>query len=214
MEQMKKRIRRSGMWLAGAALVCAPLVCPPPAQAGELRISAAALERTLTWSLFSGPEGRAYLRGGPGKAECAVSLDSPKLSFAGQRILLHLHTVALIGPTVRGRCLGISLVKELDVSMLPVAQGQSIAFTDVQLERLSGSRELDFVLMPFLRRTVPSSLRVDAAWLLKKTLENSRERTGYAMKLDRLVVHSMAITGDRLVVDVDGDLNIDRVRLI
>ena len=190
-------------------LSLALVIFVPAARAGELRISAGALERTLVASLFSGPEGRAYLRGGPGKAECPVSLDSPRLSFDGQRILLHMHTVAFIGPTVRGRCLGISLVKDVDVSMLPVAQGQSITFTDVRLEKLSGSRELDFLLMPFLRRTVPSSLKVDAAWLLRKTLENSRERTGYAMKLERLVVHSMEVSGDRLVVDVDGDLSID-----
>ncbi len=201
---MSRRAGRWASWLAAAALACAP-----GADAGELRISAGALERTLAASLFSGPDGRAYLRGGPGKAECAVSLESPRLSFAGQRILLHLHTVAMIGPTVRGRCLGIGLVKDVDVSMLPVAQGQTIAFSDVRLERLSGSRELDFLLMPFLRRTVPSSLKVDAAWLLKKTLENSRERTGYAMKLERLVVHSIEVAGDRLVVDVDGDLSID-----
>ena len=195
--------------LARLVLLLCLLPGAASAHAGELRISSGALERTLIASLFSGPEGRAYLRGGPGKAECPVSLESPKLAFAGERILLHLHSVARVGPTVGGKCVGFSLVKDVDVSMLPVAQGQTIAFTDVRLERLSGSRELDFLLMPFLVRQVPSSLKVDAAWLLRKTLENSRERTGYAMKLERLVVHSIVIAGDRMVVDVDGDLSID-----
>jgi hypothetical protein len=185
------------------------LLCLLPARGAELRISQAALEHTLVASLFSGPDGRAYLRGGPGKSGCPVSLDSPKLTLDGRRILLHLHAVASIGTTVHGRCLGINLVKDVDVSMLPAAEGQSIAFTDVRLDRLSGSRELDFLLMPFLSRQIPSSLKVDAAWLLGKALENSRERTGYAIKLDRLVVHSVTVESTHLLVDVDGDLSID-----
>ena len=63
--------------------------------------------------------------------------------------------------------------------------------------------------MPFLSRKVPSSMKVNAATLLRQVLAQSLQSTGYELKLDRLKIHSMQVQGDALVVDVDRDLSVN-----
>jgi hypothetical protein len=63
--------------------------------------------------------------------------------------------------------------------------------------------------MPFLSHKVPSSMKVNAATLLRQVLAQSLQSTGYDLKLDRLKIHSMQVEGDTLVVDMDGDLSVN-----
>ena len=91
----------------------------------------------------------------------------------------------------------------------PSPRGESIGFNDVRIEHLSGSSDLDFLLTPFLSRKIPSTLKVNAAALLRKVLARSNETTGYTMTLDRFEVQSMQVDDDTLVVAVDGDLRIE-----
>jgi hypothetical protein len=76
------------------------------------------------------------------------------------------------------------------------------------VDKVSDHQELNFVLNPFLSRQIPSSMKVNAADLLRKALEGSTASSGYKVTLHRLKIHSMQIVGDNLVVDVDGDLSI------
>ena len=179
----------------------------PCCHAVELKFSSGSLERTLKSQLFTANGGYYYLRGGPPSA-CYVSADSPHVYFSGDRLVVHLHTSASLGTQIRGECIGLRLAPSVDVSMVPVAEGETIGFRDARIERLSGSRELDFILMPFLSRKVPSSMKIDAAVLLRQLLSKSAENTGYTLTLDRLKIHSMDVEGDTLVVDIDGDLSV------
>jgi hypothetical protein len=180
----------------------------PIAHAVELKISAQALEHTLKTQLFNGPNGRYYIKGDINSA-CYVDADSPKVSFSGDRIFVHVHTSAKLGTHLRSTCIGIGLSPDADVSLLPDAEGETIGFRDAHIEHLSESRELNFVLMPFLSHKIPSSMKVNAADLLRKVLAQSQQSTGYDLKLDRLKIHSMQVEGNALVVDVDGDLNVN-----
>ncbi len=185
------------------------LFCVSPAiHAVELKISAQALEHTLKTQLFNGPDGRYYIKGDIHSA-CYVYADSPKVSFSGDRIFVHVHTSARLGTHIRGACIGIGLSPESDVSLLPDAEGETIGFRDARIERVSESRELNFMLMPFLSHKIPSSMKVNAADLLRKVLAQSLQSTGYDLKLDRLKIHSMQVQGDALVVDLDGDLSVN-----
>lgn len=184
------------------------LAAVPAAHAVELKISAQALEHTLKTQLFSGAAGRYYIKGDV-NSPCYVYAESPKVSFAGDRIVVHVHTSAKLGTHFHGACLGVGLSPDADVSLLPDAEGETIGFRDARIERLSESRELNFVLMPFLGHKVPSSMKVDAATLLRQVLAQSMQSTGYDLKLDRLKIHSMQVVGDTLVVDVDGDLSVN-----
>jgi hypothetical protein len=187
------------------ALFCC--VAAPRSRAVELKVSSAALERTLVTQLFTKDAGRFYLRGDAHSA-CYVYAESPKVEFAGDRVMVHLHVRARLGTSLHGDCLGIGLSRDVDVSVAPVAEGETIGFQDARIDKLSGSRELDALLMPFLMRKVPSSLKVNAATQLRQLLVKSSETTGYDISLDRLLIHSMSVEGDALMMDLDGDLSV------
>jgi hypothetical protein len=174
----------------------------------EMRVSRDALERTLKQQLFGGAgAGRYYLKGSPQSA-CYTYAESPQLVFAQDRIVVKVMTHSRLGRAVKGACLGLALRVPAEVSLSPAAEGETIGFRDARLDKVSDQRELNFVLNPFLSRQVPSSLKVNAADLMRKALEGSTATSGYKVTLERLKVHSIQVDGDALVVDVDGDLSV------
>jgi hypothetical protein len=191
--------------LACSLLLLAGSACP--AHAVELRVSREALERTLRQQLFNGPGGRFYLKG-TAKTACSVYADDASVTFVQGRIVVKVRTRARMGKSLGGACIGISLSPLAEVSVAPYGEGETIGFKDAQLLRVSDQRELNFLLTPFLSRQVPSSMKVNAADLLRKSLEDSTATSGYKVTLGRLKVHSMQIDGDSLVVDVDGDITV------
>jgi hypothetical protein len=88
----------------------------------ELTVSRQALERTLKQQLFSGPDGRYYLKGTPHSA-CFIATEDPHLSFEQGRIVVRVKTVARLGTAVGGACLGVSLTLPAEVSLAPDAEG-------------------------------------------------------------------------------------------
>jgi hypothetical protein len=178
------------------------------ATAVELTISRQALERTLRQQLFSGPDNRYYLKG-DARSACFISTEDPHLSFERDRIVVRLKTRARLGKPVGGACLGLSLTLPAQVSLTPNAEGETIGFRDAQLDKISDQPEINFVLAPFLRRQVPTSMKVNAADLLRKALAGSTAASGYKISLDRLKIHSVQIDGDKLIVDADGDLSVE-----
>ena len=178
-----------------------------PCRAVELKVSRDALQHTLKQQLFSGPDGRYFLKGNA-RSACAVFADDAQLSSAADRILVRIKTHARLGKSMGGACLGVSLAPTAEVSLAPYGEGESIGFRDAQVVKVSDQRELNFLLMPFLSHQIPSSMKVDAADLLRKALEGSTATSGYKVTLDRLKIHSVQIQGDALVVDADGDLSV------
>jgi hypothetical protein len=178
------------------------------AHALDVKVSAQALERTLRAQLFSGPDGRYYIRGNATSA-CYVYAEEPHVSFKDDRVMVHVRTHAKLGTALRGACLGVALTTEADVSVFPEAQGESIGFRDARVEKLSESRELNFLLVPFLSHKLPSEMKVNAADLMGKLLSQSVASTGYALTLDSLKLHSMLVDHDALVVDVDANVKVD-----
>src|ERR1700761_9859810 len=118
------------------------------ASAIEVKISAQALERTLRAQLFNGPQGRYYIKG-DATSPCYVYAESPRVTFVQDRIVVHVHAKSKLGTSVHGACLGVSLTTDTDVSLIPEAEEESIGFRDARIERLSESRELNFILPPF-----------------------------------------------------------------
>jgi hypothetical protein len=190
---------------AAAGLGCGLLTVQ--SHAVELKISRDALERTLKQQLFSGPDGRYYLKGSAASA-CYVYAEDPKVTFAGDRIVVRVKTHAKLGTSVRGACLGISLAPSSEVSVAPDGEGETRGFKDARLEKVSDQKELNFLMSPFLAHTVPSSMKVNAADLLRKALADSTAASGYKVTLERLKIHSILIEGDDVVVDVDGGIGV------
>jgi hypothetical protein len=109
---------------------------------------------------------------------------------------------------VHGACIGFTLAPTSEVSVAPDGEGETLGFRDARLERISEQRELNFVLAPFMSHQVPSSMKVNAAELLRKALQDSTATSGYKVTLERLKIHSIQIQGDSVIVDVDGDLSV------
>jgi hypothetical protein len=190
-------------------LACALLLSAArAASAIEVKISSQALERTLRAQLFNGPEGRYYMRGDI-KSACYVYADSPHVTFMQDRIVVHVHARAKLGTSVGGVCIGVSMDTNADVSMVPEAQEESIGFRDARIEHLSESRELNFLLVPFLDRKLPDQMKVNAAVLMRQLLSQSTQTTGYAFTLSSLKLHSLFVEGKMLVLDADAGLNVD-----
>ncbi len=200
-----ERIRRS----LPAIVLFALCVFPGrDACATEVRISAKALERTLRAQLFTGPEGRYYLRGNASSA-CYVYAGDPHISFRGDRIVVEVKTRAKLGTPLHGSCLGVGLSDVAEVSLVPDAEGEDIGFRDARVERISENRELNFLMAPFLKNKLPGQLRINAADLMRKVLSGSSQKAGYTFTLSSLKLHSLLVHGEALVLDVDSDLNVD-----
>ena len=93
--------------------------------------------------------------------------------------------------------------------LVPQAEEESIGFRDARLERLSTSKELNFLLVPFLSGKLPQQMKVNAAALIRQLLSRSTETTGYTLTLDRLKLHSMMIEGQVLDADLDADIGVN-----
>jgi hypothetical protein len=189
-------------------LVLLTVFIVPNAKAIEVKVSAQALERTLKAQLFDAADGRNYMRGDATMA-CYVYAESPKVSFKDNRIVVHVHTRAKLGTSVRGTCVGVSLNTEADVSFIPEAEGESIGFRDARIEHLSENRELNFLLIPFLSRKLPAEMKLNAADLMRKLLINSAATTGYTLTLSSLKLHSMLVEGQALTLDLDANMHVD-----
>ena len=173
----------------------------------EMKVSRQALERTLQQQLFGGPDGRYYVKGSPQSA-CFTYAENPQLTFVQDRIVVKVKTHSRLGTSLKGTCLGLSMSVPAEVSLAPEAEGETIGFRDARLDHVSDQKQLNFILNPFLSRQVPSSMKVNAADLLRKALEGSAVSAGYKVTLDRLKIHSIQVAGDWLIVDVDGDLSV------
>ncbi len=189
-------------------LAAAVLLFAPAAHAIEVKVSAEALERTLKAQLFSGPDGRYFLKGDP-TTPCHVYGENPRITFKDDRVVVHIHTHAKLGTSIHGSCIGISMTNDADVSFIPEAQGESVGFRDARIESLSGNKELDFLLVPFLSRKLPQQMKVNAAELMRTLLVQSPKTTGYTLTLTRLKLHSMLVQDKSLVVDLDASLNVE-----
>jgi hypothetical protein len=177
------------------------------ARAIEVKVSAQALERTLRTQLFNGPEGRYYMRG-DATTPCSVYAEDPHVTFKDDRVVVHVRTHAKLGKALRGTCVGVSLNTGADVSVVPDAEGESVGFRDARIEKISESKELNFLLVPFLSHKLPSQMKLNAADLIRKLLSQSLASTGYTLTLDTLKLHSMLVDHDALTIDVDAAMSV------
>lgn len=207
LEHLQEREYPNTMRKIVLLLFLAVLVAVPSAQAIQLKITADALERTLRKQLLTDEYARYYVKG-DAKSACKVYVENPHIFFSQDRVYIDLHTYAQLGTGFAGKCLGITLSTNAEVSVLPDAQGENIGFRDARVEKISDSKELNFLLTPFLSHKVPGSMNVNAATLFRQLLTKSTETTGYKISLDRLKIHSMQIQNNMLVVDLDGDLSV------
>jgi hypothetical protein len=194
-------------WRTVAGSLLLAVLSLVPCHAVELKVSRDVLQRTLKQQLFSGPNGRYYLKGNA-QTPCFVYADDAQLSFVQDRVVVVIKAHAKMGKTFGSSCFGLSLNTAPEVSLAPVGEGETIGFRDARLDKIVDQKELNFFITPFLSHQLPSSMKINAADLLRKALADSTATTGFKVTLDRLSVHSMRIESDNLVVDADGDISV------
>jgi hypothetical protein len=191
--------------LVGSLLLLAGAVASSGAV--ELKVGRDVLQRTLKQQLFSGANGRYYLKGSD-KTPCYIYADDAQLKFAEDRVVVLIKAHAKMGKAWGNSCLGIGLNTAPEVSLAPFGEGETIGFRDARLDKVIDQKELNYFLTPFLSHQLPSNMKLNAADLLRKALADSTVTTGFKVSLEKLVVHSMHLEGDNLVVDVDGDISV------
>lgn len=195
-------------------LIFVLLVFSLPARAITLRVSAPALERTLRNQVFTTPPPkpdlppRRYLHGN-GSSGCSTFIDTPQVSFAADRVIVHVHTHANFGASIRGHCLGIWINTESIVSFIPQAEGEVIGFRDARIDKLTDSAELNALLEPFLARRMPQEMRINAADLMRTLMIHAPGQTGYTLSLRSLNLRSMQVQASELVVELDAEVAVD-----
>jgi hypothetical protein len=192
-------------------LALLPIVCCASASAIEVRVTAPALERTLQHQVFNQPDAdgrldRHYLKGNASKG-CSVYADEPHVSFKDDRVVVSVKTHAKLG--IGKSCFGISITSESQVSFIPEAEGERVGFRDAHIERLTGNKQLDALLEPFLAKKLPQEMKVNAADLLRKLLVKAPDSTGYTLTLEMLQINAMEVDRQDLVVDLDARLRVD-----
>ncbi len=198
-------------WAITFAFLCS--IGQPAAHAIEVRVSAPALERTLKAQLFKvpGPDGkpsRYYLKGSATSA-CYTYADEPRVSFKDDRVVVRIKTHSKLGTALKGTCLGISLATETEVSFIPQAEGEVVGFRDARIDHLSESKELNFLLEPFLSKKLPQEMKVNAAELMRTLLVHAPDSTGYTLNLKTLKLHSMQVQDQVLDVDLDAVIQVE-----
>jgi hypothetical protein len=171
----------------------------------ELTVSRDALQRTLIKQLFSGPSARYYIKGNP-QTPCYTYVQDPQIQFLQGRIVVQMKTFSKLGKQFGNSCLGINVATPAAVSLMPDGQGETLGFKDARVDSVSNVKEVSFLLAPFLSRQIPSSMRVNAADLLRKALAGSTASSGYYVALDRLQIRAIQVQGDLLVLDADGNI--------
>jgi len=125
-----------------SAVLCVSLVLLAstaiPSSSGELKVSREALWRTLKEQLFSGANGRYYLKGSP-RTPCSIYAEDPQLIFVPDRIRVGVKTHARVGTSVHGACIGVSLAPNSEVSVAPDGEGETLGFRDARVERISSA---------------------------------------------------------------------------
>ena len=123
--------------------------------------------------------------------------------------MVRVHTAGKLGTQMGGRCIGFPVSMNTIISLAPTSEGETIGVTDARLDRISDSGEVNFILSPFLTHKLPSSIKINAATMLREILTKSTETSGYPLTLERLDLRQVRVAEKFLVVSYDSDMRID-----
>ena len=125
------RLLRAAALLAGGTA--------PSAAPSKCKVSRDAIERTLKQQLFSGPDGRYYLKGNAQSA-CFIYAEDPKLTFVQDRIVVRVKTHARLGKPWAAPAWAFRSRIPAEVSLAPDGEGETIGFRDARVDRVSDQR--------------------------------------------------------------------------
>ena len=139
----------SAAFLARTLLLAAVLAAGPAAEAAEVTLSHAALERVI-WQVLLTEGGRGYFEGGPEDTCRFAFVQEPKVTAAGGRLRIRFLFSGRAGAEVAGRCVGPGDTFEIFVSGVPAlaaGEAQTLRFelpaADCSMVSAAGERVVE-----------------------------------------------------------------------
>jgi len=197
--------RLPGKLLAAGVMVTVSTLGPPVADAAEVTLSHAALERVV-WQVMLTEGGRAYFEGGLDDTCRYAFVQEPKVSGANGRLHVRFLFSGRAGAQVGERCVGPGDTFDLVVSGVPALSRGELYLEDLRVEAP------DTAYFRLVSGLVESQLRQRLRYPLKQDLDRIAATVGapagYSMSVESLEMSQVQVDADALRVSLDVGLSI------
>ena len=197
--------RLPGKLLAAGVMVTVSTLGPPVADAAEVTLSHAALERVV-WQVMLTEGGRAYFEGGLDDTCRYAFVQEPKVSGANGRLRVRFLFSGRAGAQVGERCVGPGDTFDLVVSGIPALSQGELYLEDLRVEAP------DTAYFRLVSGLVEEQLRQRLRYPLKQTLDRVAATVGapagYPMSVESLEMSQVQVDADALRVSLDVGLSI------
>jgi hypothetical protein len=200
---MRHRCLPVGRLSPGRMIALALSLWGANAQASEVKVSLAALER-IVWSTLLDERGRYYLEGGPADTCRYAFVQEPKVSAAGERLVVRFVFSGRAGVTVAGRCAGPGDTAPIEVSGVPrYAQGD-VLLAEMRVE----APETNYfrLVAPLVERQLRERLRYPLRRMLETSLAEASAAAAFRLALDALTVRAITVEPSGVRVAFDGSI--------
>jgi len=191
--------------LAAGVMVTVSTLGPPVADAAEVTLSHAALERVV-WQVMLTEGGRAYFEGGLDDTCRYAFVQEPKVSGANGRLHVRFLFSGRAGAQVGERCVGPGDTFDLVVSGVPALSQGEFSLEDLKVEAPDTAyfRLVSGLVENQLRQRLRYPLRQD----LDRVAATVGAPAGYAMSVESLEMSRVQVDADGLRVSLDIGLSI------
>jgi hypothetical protein len=191
--------------LAAGVMVTVSTLGSPLADAAEVTLSHAALERVV-WQVMLTEGGRAYFEGGLDDTCRYAFVQEPKVSGADGRLRVRFLFSGRAGAQVGERCVGPGDTFDLVVSGVPALSRGELYLEDLRVEAP------DTAYFRLVSGLVENQLRQRLRYPLKQDLDRIAATVGapagYAMSVESLEMKRVQVDADVLRVSLDIGLSI------
>ena len=183
------------------------LIAVQAAQAVELRIQYAALERMLAQTVFT-QDGRRYVHNDRSNKCNFAYLEKPRVRADSGRLRIEAHFTGRSALSVAGQCVGLGDAFDLAIVATPQYRDGNLILTHVSVESEAKTGY-------YIRRVcaaMSSSLAIDFRYPIasefQKALEDPAIQPAYPRQFRRFQITEIRATADALILIVDFELTV------
>jgi hypothetical protein len=202
---MRHRRLPVGRHFRGFGVALALNILGGSAQASEVTVSLAALERVV-WSTLLDQSGRYYLEGSPADTCRYAFVQEPRVSAAGERLVVRLVFSGRAGVTVAGRCTGPGDTAPIEVSGVPRYDQGDVLLAELRVEAPETSYFR--LVAPLVERQLRERLRYPLRRMLETSLVETSAAAAFRLVLDALTVRTIAVEPSGVRVEFDGSITV------
>ena len=193
--------------LRSAALLLALLSTGPAAQAIELRIQFAALERMLGEQVFT-QDGRRYVHNDSTNKCNFAYLEKPHVQGEDGKLRMRARFTGRSALNMFGKCVGLGDAFDVIITALPQYKDGNIGLNDVRAEPDGHTGYYIRRVCQALTNSLLHSFRYPVAMAAKSLLEDPGAQRSYPRELSDFHVTDIRVTSDALVLVIDFALTV------